>query len=536
MVDVSLSLLGGAGWQFLDNSGRILSGGRLYTYEAGTTTPAQTWAEHTGTTSNGVYVQLDQSGRPEGEIWLSDTDSYKFVLVSATGQTLGTYDYISGGATAQDLLDFEARLASGAQGNGAELVGVLASSDYSEDTVGWSINVLTNDYSNLPYDYFKYRGATTDDQAFADMVIAQSGTRGLGVTFPPGTITLGEEHTFAGSGLTMHAAVTKRTRIVCETTARIIYSPGLLDEHFAPVLNVEGVVFSTTGGIHPTGPLRAEFGVNALGSTSQPLIVEHCEFSGLTESDGFLRAFEAHNVPNGLLSDIRFYGDRNNFVDPVASGAGLYITADVGNATGGWKLDQINAYWMNEAVHMEGHVEGVICTSWNIVGVRSGLTILDDGASINVLLQMSDCFINCPLYCVYVRNMSDVRIDKTNEFFGEVIPNDAAIPVWNGVLFEVSSPFVPINAIFDIEGQAAGNTSPAAVRVGTSIIGASGSGTPGTVHGYYIGNTTAIQLSADTLGTLVDGAKFLTTTNVTNINNAGGASNTIGTNFVMNGI
>jgi hypothetical protein len=36
---VSLSPLGGAATQFFDNNGVILSGGKLYTYAAGTTTP-----------------------------------------------------------------------------------------------------------------------------------------------------------------------------------------------------------------------------------------------------------------------------------------------------------------------------------------------------------------------------------------------------------------------------------------------------------------------------------------------------------------
>jgi hypothetical protein len=34
---VLLSPLGGAGWQFFNNDGTVLSGGKLYTYAAGTT-------------------------------------------------------------------------------------------------------------------------------------------------------------------------------------------------------------------------------------------------------------------------------------------------------------------------------------------------------------------------------------------------------------------------------------------------------------------------------------------------------------------
>ena len=39
---VNLSPVGGVAAQFFDNSGNVLTGGKLYTYAAGTTTPAAT--------------------------------------------------------------------------------------------------------------------------------------------------------------------------------------------------------------------------------------------------------------------------------------------------------------------------------------------------------------------------------------------------------------------------------------------------------------------------------------------------------------
>jgi len=42
-MSVSLSPIGGAGAQFFDNNGTPLSGGKLYAYEAGTTTPKTTY-------------------------------------------------------------------------------------------------------------------------------------------------------------------------------------------------------------------------------------------------------------------------------------------------------------------------------------------------------------------------------------------------------------------------------------------------------------------------------------------------------------
>lgn len=92
---VNLSPLGGAGWQFFDNSGVPLAGGLLYSYEAGTTTPAATYTSSAGTIANTNPIVLDAAGRPPSEIWLSPI-SYKLVLKTSTGVLLWTMDNLSG--------------------------------------------------------------------------------------------------------------------------------------------------------------------------------------------------------------------------------------------------------------------------------------------------------------------------------------------------------------------------------------------------------------------------------------------------------
>jgi hypothetical protein len=94
---VALSPIGGAGAQFFDNNGNPLSGGKLYTYEAGTTTPATTYTSLAGTTAHTNPIILDSAGRvPGGEIWLTLPDFYKFVLRTSTEVLLGTWDNIQG--------------------------------------------------------------------------------------------------------------------------------------------------------------------------------------------------------------------------------------------------------------------------------------------------------------------------------------------------------------------------------------------------------------------------------------------------------
>ena len=121
-MTVNLSLLGGAGWQFLDNNGSPLSGGLLYTYQAGTALAANTYTSASGVTPNSNPVVLNAGGRVAGEIWLTQGQAYKFVLKTSTGVTLGTYDNVPGANDLTALNTFEAALAAS---SGSSLVGYL---------------------------------------------------------------------------------------------------------------------------------------------------------------------------------------------------------------------------------------------------------------------------------------------------------------------------------------------------------------------------------------------------------------------------
>ena len=94
---VNLSPVGGVAAQFFDNNGVILSGGKIYTYSAGTTTNQTTYTSAAGTSAHTNPIILDSAGRvPSGEIWLTDGLQYKFVLKNANDVTIGTYDNIIG--------------------------------------------------------------------------------------------------------------------------------------------------------------------------------------------------------------------------------------------------------------------------------------------------------------------------------------------------------------------------------------------------------------------------------------------------------
>ena len=91
---VNLSPVAGAAAHFLDNSGNVLTGGKLYTYAAGTTTPQASYTSGTGITFHSNPIILDAAGRVPagGEIWLTDGLQYKFVLTDANDVLIGTWD------------------------------------------------------------------------------------------------------------------------------------------------------------------------------------------------------------------------------------------------------------------------------------------------------------------------------------------------------------------------------------------------------------------------------------------------------------
>lgn len=78
--------------RFFDSNGAPLSGGQLFSYVAGTTTPLGTFSDSSGTTNTNPVV-LDSSGY--ADVWINPTLSYKFVLEDSLGATIFTADNVS---------------------------------------------------------------------------------------------------------------------------------------------------------------------------------------------------------------------------------------------------------------------------------------------------------------------------------------------------------------------------------------------------------------------------------------------------------
>ncbi len=92
--------------QFFTANGVPLSGGKLYTYAAGTVTPLATYTDYNAGTANTNPVILNSRG--EASIWLG-TSMYYMVLKDSTDVQIWTADNVTGSA-------------GGAQGGGTDKV------------------------------------------------------------------------------------------------------------------------------------------------------------------------------------------------------------------------------------------------------------------------------------------------------------------------------------------------------------------------------------------------------------------------------
>ena len=183
-MSVYLSPFAGAGWQFFNDNGDPLSGGLIYTYQAGTTTPAASYTSVSGMTANSNPIQLDAVGRLSNEVWLTAGASYKFVLKTSDGSTIGTYDDIAG------INDFSALLAQLAASSGSSLIGFIQA---GAGAVATNLQVKSRQWISV-FDFMtsaqiadvQANTALVDVSAAINAAITAAGQNGL-IVYPKGT-------------------------------------------------------------------------------------------------------------------------------------------------------------------------------------------------------------------------------------------------------------------------------------------------------------------------------------------------------------
>ena len=195
-MTVNISILAGAGWQFFSDNGVPLSGGKIYTYLAGTTTPATTYTTLNGNIAQSNPIILNSAGRLDQEIWLDTTLNYKFLVKDSNDLLIGTYDNLYGVASAQTLANFLAQIGNTSNiAQGDALVGFKQANSTSVYTgaVGKTVHDKLQDIVSV-YDFGATGNGTTDDTV-AIQAALNSGAKQI--YFPNGTFLVSSQGTYA---------------------------------------------------------------------------------------------------------------------------------------------------------------------------------------------------------------------------------------------------------------------------------------------------------------------------------------------------
>ncbi len=142
---------------FFDDSGKPLSGGKVYTFIAGTSTPQASYSDANGTLNTNPVI-LDSAGR--ASIWIG-SGSYKFVVQDSGGATLWTADNIQGIGKAADAV--YARL----DGTNLPFTGTVSIGALGTATSGTNYN--SNNF-DVRGSYWNGSAAAADDWILRDVL------------------------------------------------------------------------------------------------------------------------------------------------------------------------------------------------------------------------------------------------------------------------------------------------------------------------------------------------------------------------------
>ena len=204
---VNLSLFAGAGAQFFDNNAVPLAGGLIYTYLAGTSTPASTFTSSTGLIAHTNPIVLNAAGRvPTGEIWLTTSTNYKFVLYTSASVLIASYDNISG---ANDFASIYAAFANTADPTlGDALVGFRQSnaSGNLANAVGRTVHTKLQESVSVKDFGAVGDGSNNDTSAFISAIasVTASGARLYvpeGIYIITSTLTVSGQLNLYGDGI-----------------------------------------------------------------------------------------------------------------------------------------------------------------------------------------------------------------------------------------------------------------------------------------------------------------------------------------------
>jgi hypothetical protein len=445
MPTVNLSMLAGAGQQFFSNNGVILSGGKLYSYTAGTTTPQATYTSASGATAHTNPIVLDSAGRvPGGEIWLTNGLQYKFVLMTSTDVLIATYDNISGANDTSNFDLFVADLANATDPvKGDNLVGFRQSNSSGNlpNSVSRTVHQKLQEFVSVKDFGAVGDGVANDTAAIQAAINYVSNSNLKTLQFPAGTYNFTRLYCYYDAVLNPGYNINRNAKITLQGDGTLPEAGGVA----GTILNstvVTGDCLIVSGLSEDASPYRSrDFemrNITVQGATSGYLMVlggvisPHLEYvrlyqsnaagSGLRISTAFFATLEKMQIQN--------YGVGTKTGDAITFStnlfAGLLTLRDVNIARFGNGFRMTSGGWQNisiydseiasdvYAIYLEGgtlevlniqgcYFEGV-CTSFIRADQEIGLNVLNIAGSWFYSIGLTGIAID-------LRRMSSINIE-----------------------------------------------------------------------------------------------------------------------------
>jgi microcystin-dependent protein len=344
-------------YRAFDSNGAPLAGGKLYTYEAGTSTPKVTYTTKDQSAANTNPIILDADGY--ADVWL-DVGGYKFVLDDANDNTLWTQDDIDGGSATGYASAVVSRSSSFALSTNEQNYVIVATA---------SITV-----SLLP--------AATAGDGFAAIIVNQSG----------GSVTIDPDgsETINGAG-TLVLADGESTSIHTDgsdwfSTSGYVADGSVTTDKLA--FGITGMVVPYAGSAAPTGWLLC-YGQAVSRTTYLDL------FNTIGDTYGAGDGSTTFNLPDlrgrSVFGVDNMGGSAANRVTSGVSG----ITATTLGASGGDENMQQHNHTLTDPGHSHGMVQrtgfgsggtavvsssGTASTNYNTNGATTGISIAQAGS------------------------------------------------------------------------------------------------------------------------------------------------------------
>ena len=424
MPQVFLSPLGGAGAQFFDNNGVILSGGKIYTYAAGTTTPRATYTSSSGNTVHTNPIVLDSAGRvPSGEIWLAIGLVYKFTIETSTGILIGTYDNLSGV-------------------NSVNAENVIYDPPF---TGAVSTNVEAKLAQYLSVQDFGSPVTSTVLQAAVNAAAAQGKALYLGDT----NFTINNTIIIPNSDIVIHGPGAAALTITFTGTGGLFSGTSLSSTTNVDIGGFTAVAGAPNCGVPVYLQYTTSIGIDIRAANIFDIVVDG---NGTNYWTG---GFNINNARNSIFSDCYVHGPTDNL---TKTQYGFLIAGQATDV----KIDNCQAVSVGTGVQILENGEGTIISNFVAVDVNVGVSKLHSTGDAEPWLAMSNWHINCRQTGIYLKDVLQTTITNGLLYSQNGVGN------WIGVHVDtpaVVNQDVMVDALIDGQLAGGGVTSTTGIKI-----------------------------------------------------------------------